>query len=235
MIERAVLQEKIKHIAVIPDGNRRWAVNNGYPSFLGHKYGAEVLLNSILWLKEFGVRYVSYFLFSTENNSRTTKELDYLFSTFRKFSRNSFELLNNEGCRVRFIGDLSLKGINEIRSSITNIEELSRNNDVIDVIFCLNYSGRQEILHATKKCILSGLSVDELTSDIFEKNLYLPDVPFPDILIRTSGEERISNYYLWQLAHSELFFVKKYWPEFSKEDLEGVIEQFLRRDRRYGK
>ncbi len=235
MIDKIFLQEKIKHIAIIPDGNRRWAVSNGHPSFVGHKYGADTLVNSILWLKELGVRYVSYFLFSTENCRRTEKELDYLLSVLKGFSGNSFNILNNGGCRIRFIGDRNSHNMDQIRDYIEEIENRSKSNSDIDAIFCLNYSGKQEILRAARICIENKISAENLTAEIFEKNLYLPDVPAPDILIRTSGEQRISNYYLWQLSYSELFFVEKYWPDFSKEDLDLVVEQFLQRDRRYGK
>ena len=209
----------ISHVAIIPDGNRRWAVERGYPKVLGHKFGGENVVDISLEAVKYGIKYITFFLFSTENFGRKQEELDYLFGTLKKLNKYSFNRLCDADCKIKFIDELEGK---------------TADNTGLNINFCLNYGSRQEIVNAAKKCIELGIKPEELTMDFFRKQMYAPDFPDPDILIRTSGELRISNFLLWQLAYTEMFFVDKFWPAFSTDDFGKIVDEFLHRERRYG-
>lgn len=224
----------IEHVAIIPDGNRRWAIQNGYPKFWGHKYGGENVIDIALELNKCGVKYATFFLFSTENIDRKEEELRYLLVTLRKLCLYSFRRLHDANCKIRFIGCSRIIGGYDLSHITSDIENQTKDNTGLNICLCLNYGSRQDILNAVKKCIDLGISSSELTMSLFREQLLAPDFPDPDILIRTSGEKRISNYLLWQIAYTELFFVDKYWPDFSAQDLSEIIEEYYKRDRRYG-
>lgn len=228
------LSSEIKHVAIIPDGNRRWAAAHGYHKLIGHKYGGENIVKIALELVKRGVPYITFFIFSSENADREQTELDYMLQLLKRLCQNSFLKLHEAGCKVNFIGySRVIKGY-DLSPIVSEVEDKTKDNKGTQICFCLNYGGRQEIVEAAKKCIENKIPACKLTMELFREQMSIPSVPDPDILIRTSGEMRISNFLLWQLAYTEMFFIKEYWPDFSVSSLNAVIDEFLKRDRRYG-
>lgn len=227
-----------KHIAIIMDGNGRWAKKRGMPRSFGHKKGAENLVNITRAIKESGIKYLTLYAFSTENWQRSQDEVNALMQLLRDYLDKGFKEILENNVRVLFIGERSMLA-EDIQEKITIIEEQSKNNTELTLCIALSYGSRQEILAATRKAMFAaiheGLNPEDLSADIFASFLYTKDIPDPDILIRTSGEQRISNYLLWQIAYSELFFTDTLWPDFTKEELLDIIEKFNTRERRYGK
>ncbi len=219
------------HVAIIMDGNGRWAKERGLPRIEGHRRGAMKVEDVTEWSADLGIRYLTLYAFSTENWKRPWDEVSFLFNLFVEFMKKKIRKMKREGVRVRVIGRKE-----KLPDEVVNIwewaEEETKSNDKIDLIIALNYGGRYEILDAVRK--ISSENITEIDEDTFRSYLYAPDVPDPDIVIRTSGEMRISNFLLWQIAYSELFFLKKYWPDFNREDLERVIDEFRKRHRRFG-
>ena len=219
------------HVAIIMDGNGRWARERGLPRIEGHRRGALKVESVTEWSADLGVRYLTLYAFSTENWKRPWEEVSFLFNLFVDFMKKKIRKMKREGVRVRIIGRKE-KLPDEVVKIWEWAEEETKGNDKIDLIIALNYGGRAEILDAVNELLSENITkVDE---DMFRSHLYAPDIPDPDIVIRTSGEMRISNFLLWQIAYSELFFIDKYWPDFEREDLEKVIEEFRRRHRRFG-
>ena len=228
------MEEKIlNHIGIIMDGNRRWARSRGLPAILGHREGIKAVERTLIAAKELGIPCVSLYAFSTENWKRPKSEVLGLMGLLKYYMKLKLEELNKENARIRFAGNISALS-EDIQEILLDAEQKTRNNDSMQLVVCLNYGGRQEILDAVNKMIGDGVSLP-VTEDVFRKYLYLPDLPDPDLLIRTSGELRMSNFWLWQGSYSEFYFTDKFWPDFGKPDLEMAIADYYRRERRYGK
>ena len=219
------------HIAIIMDGNGRWAKEKGLPRVEGHRRGALKVEDVTEWSADLGVRYLTLYAFSTENWRRPWEEVSFLFNLFVEFMKMKIRKMKREGVRVRIIGRKE-KLPKEVVEVWDWAENETKSNNKIDLIIALNYGGRSEIIDAVNRIISED--IEKVDEDILRSHLYAPDVPDPDIVVRTSGEMRISNFLLWQIAYSELFFVDKYWPDFEKEDLERILEEFRGRHRRFG-
>lgn len=226
-----------KHVAIIMDGNGRWAKARGLPRTAGHRKGVEAVRRTVEAARELGVPYLTMFGFSSENWRRPEGEVFDLMQLLRFYLRSEIAELHKNGVRLRVIGDRA-KLSGDIVTMIEKAEELTRNNAELNLIIALSYGARQEIVEATRQMVrdaLEGrLSPEEITEESFSARLLTRDVPDPDLLVRTSGEQRISNFLLWQSAYTELVFVDTLWPDFTKRDLEDAIREFNRRDRRYG-
>jgi len=225
------------HIAIIMDGNGRWATSRGLPRMAGHKRGADAARETIKSAIDYGVRYLTLFCFSSENWKRPVDEVNELMSLLRGYLINEIEELQKNGVRLRVIGqrlDLSADIVELIEES----ERRTANNTVIDLIIALSYGSRADITNAARilarKSVIGDIEVDEIDEEMINKYLSTGDVPDPDLLIRTSGEKRISNFLLWQLAYSELVFIDCLWPDFDETAFANAISEFSRRERRYG-
>jgi len=225
-----------KHIAVIMDGNGRWAKARGLPRTAGHKQGAEAARKVVKNAAELGVEYITLFGFSSENWSRPKSEIKDLMNLLRYYLRSETAELHKSGARLKVIGDRAALDA-DIVKLIENAEELTRENDKITAIIALNYGGRQDILHAVKRLHDAHLG-EELSMETIEAQfpgfLMTQGIPDPDLMIRTSGESRISNFLLWQCAYTEFVFTDVLWPDFAYADLEKAIAEFGQRDRRFG-
>lgn len=230
--------EICKHIAIIMDGNRRWARQRNLPQNFGHKKGAENVVKITRAMKESGVKYLTLYAFSTENWQRSKDEVDALMQLLRDYLDKEFKEIMENNVRIIFIGERDMLS-SDIQQKMDNLEKESAKNDDLTLCIALSYGSRQEILSATQRAmqlaIEKKIKPNELTQDIFSSLLYTAHIPDPDILIRTSGEQRISNYLLWQLAYTELFFTDTLWPDFDKPELLDIIKKFSTRERRYGK
>ena len=227
-----------KHIAIIMDGNGRWAKKRGMPRTFGHKKGAENVVNITRAMKESGVKYLTLYAFSTENWQRSQDEVTALMQLLRDYLDKEFKEIMENNVRIVFIGERDMLA-EDIQQKIKTVEAESAGNTDLTLCIALSYGSRQEILCAAKKAMTLALekkiSPNDLSVEMFSSLLYTKDIPNPDILIRTSGEQRISNYLLWQLAYTELFFTNTMWPDFGKDELLEIIEKFNTRERRYGK
>lgn len=221
----------LTHLAVIMDGNGRWAEKKGLPRIEGHRRGAQKAEEIIEWCAELGVKYVTLYTFSTENWKRPKDEVDFLFSLLVEMLNKKFSRMMEQRVRIRFCG-LVERLPEQILTVCKEFEQKTKDNQKIQAILALNYGGRREIVDAINKAIQNG--VREFDEIILREYLYLPDVPDPDLVIRTSGELRISNFLLWQIAYSELYFTEVLWPDFSKEDLLKAVKDFEKRHRRFG-
>ena len=228
----------LEHIAIIMDGNGRWALSRGLPRTAGHKKGAEVLLEISKAAKQMGVKYLTVYAFSTENWKRSKDEVDTLMGLLRQYLSKDFNELVSQGIRVRFIGERDMLP-SDILEKMGELEEKTKDNLQATLQVALSYGSRAEIVQAVKgvasKIKNGDMSIKEIDEKTFADMLYTKDIPDPDILIRTSGEQRLSNFLLWQLAYAEFFFVETYWPDFTGEELKQIIEKYQKRDRRYGK
>jgi undecaprenyl diphosphate synthase len=226
-----------KHVAIIMDGNGRWAKARGLPRTAGHRKGVEAVRRTVEAARELGIPYLTMFGFSSENWRRPEGEVFDLMQLLRFYLRSEIAELHKNGVRLRVIGDRA-KLSGDIVTMIEKAEELTRSNTELNLIIALSYGARQEIVEATRQMVrdaLEGrLSPEEITEESFSARLLTRDIPDPDLLVRTSGEQRISNFLLWQSAYTELVFVDTLWPDFTKRDLEDAIREFNRRDRRYG-
>ena len=225
--------KKIQHIGIVMDGNGRWAKSKGLPRIMGHHEGVRAVERTLRAAKELGIPCVSLYAFSTENWKRPKGEVIGLMGLFRYYIKSKLQELYKENARIRFAGKLSALP-EDIQSLLIEAEEKTFDNTDLQLIICLNYGGRQEILDAINRIIDQG-TPPPITEEILRENLYLPDIPDPDLLIRTSGELRMSNFWLWQGSYSEYYFTDKYWPDFGKADLELAISDYYGRERRYGK
>lgn len=226
-----------QHIAIIMDGNGRWAKSRGLPRIAGHRRGADAVRKVIRGAGELGVPVLTLFAFSTENWGRPADEVSDLMGLLRHYLRHELEELGRNGARLRVIGDRD-RLAEDIQKDIADAEARTRANTRIDVNICINYGARDEILRATRnlarKVAAGEVSADKIDEASFERELLTAGVPDPDLLIRTSGEQRISNFLLWQCAYAELVFVDTLWPDFGKAHLEKAIAEFRKRERRYG-
>jgi undecaprenyl diphosphate synthase len=226
-----------RHIAIIMDGNGRWAQARGLPRIAGHRHGAEAARRAVTAAAELGVPYLTLFGFSSENWRRPSGEIHDLMGLLRHYLRGEIAELHRNGVRLRVIGELGRLDP-DIIEMIERAEAMTRDNARITVTIALSYGGRAEIVAAVRAIaqrVQSGsLAAAAIDEDCFTRYLFTAGLPDPDLLIRTSGEQRISNFLLWQSAYSEFFFTKTLWPDFSKHDLEEAIDEFCGRDRRYG-
>ena len=228
---------KVNHIGIIVDGNGRWAKEKGKSRSEGHKAGAETLEKIILYIsKENIANYLSLYVFSTENFSRSPEEVNYLMELFMKWFKKCKENYKDANIKVLFSSQKEfLKP--EIVKAIDELEEATKDNTGLVVNFCLSYGGRQEIVDATKKIatavLENKLNINDINEELFKKYLY-NDLPDVDFLIRTSGENRVSNFMLWQISYAEMYFPKVYFPDFTPKCLEEAIEEYEKRDRRFG-
>ncbi len=225
------------HVAIIMDGNGRWAKARGLPRVAGHRRGAEAVRRVVRGAGELGIPILTLFAFSTENWTRPADEVNDLMGLLRHYLRSELEELLKNGARLRVVGDR--EGLpRDIVRDISDAEGMTRANSRIDVNLCINYGARAEIVRAVRSLARQAakgrLSPDLIDENLFERELLTAGVPDPDLLIRTSGEQRISNFLLWQCAYAELVFVDTLWPDFGKEHLEQAIAEFRRRERRYG-
>jgi undecaprenyl diphosphate synthase len=226
-----------RHVAIIMDGNGRWAAARGLPRAEGHRRGVEALRRTIRAAGEIGIKVVTIFSFSAENWSRPASEIGELMGLLRRFVRNDLAELHRSNVRVRVIGErVDLEP--DISRLLVEAEELTKDNDGLMLVVAFNYGARQEIVRATRAIAAAvkqgGLNVSDINTDTFTRFLDAPDIPEPDLIIRTSGEQRLSNFLLWQAAYSELVFVPTYWPDFDRAALESAIQEYQQRERRFG-
>jgi undecaprenyl diphosphate synthase len=226
-----------RHVAIIMDGNGRWASARGLPRAEGHRRGVEALRRTVRAAGDLGIGILTIFSFSAENWSRPPSEIRELMGLLRRFIRNDLADLHRNGVKVRVIGDREDLAP-DIRSLLEEAEALTRDNDKLTLVVAFNYGARQEIARAARRLaaeVAAGrVAVAEVTADKLATYLDAPDLPDPDLIIRTSGEQRLSNFLLWQAAYSELVFVPVYWPEFDRAALEQAIVEFRGRERRFG-
>lgn len=221
------------HIAIIMDGNGRWGLKKYNDRNKGHYYGLLNINKVIEHCIKIKIKYLTLYTFSTENWNRPKKEIDYLFSLFKYFYKKNFNKLNKNNIKIKFIGDL--KNIpKDLKIIIKKIEDKTKNNDAITVIFAFNYGAKSELVNAFKNIIKNKTKINEINDELINNNLYTNNIPDPDILIRTGGEKRLSNFLLWQLSYAELFFINKNWPDFSFFDLKKVIKAFGVTKRKFG-
>ena len=222
-----------EHVAIIMDGNGRWAKKRGVPRILGHRKGVKALEEAVENADSAGIKYLSVYAFSTENWKRSKIEIMGLMILFERYIKKKVLRLKANHGRIRFAGRRDRLPDAVVRS-IEEAEESTKNETGIQVIICLDYGGRQEIVDAVKEIVASGAAPESVTEETLSGHMYLPDVPEPDLIIHTSGEERLSNFWLWTATYSEFFFTDTLWPDFGKEDLEAALASYAGRQRRKG-
>jgi undecaprenyl diphosphate synthase len=226
------------HVAIIMDGNGRWAKNRGLPRMAGHRAGIKRIKEIVREAKKIGIKILTIFAFSTENWNRPKKEVDFLFSYLNNFLDNYRKELMKEDIKLNVIGRRG-RIKKSIIKKIEEVERLTKNNKSFIFNIALDYGGRWDIVEAAKKiikdCRSQKLKETEIDEEVFGKYLSLNNLPDPDLLIRTSGEQRISNFLLWNLAYTEFYFPKTYWPDFDKKELEKAVEVYSKRERRFGR
>ena len=221
------------HIAIIMDGNGRWGLKKYKDRNKGHYFGLKNINKIIKDCIKINIKYLTLYTFSTENWNRPKKEIDYLFFLFKYFYKKNFNKLNKNNIKIKFIGNL--KNIpKDLKVIIKKIQDKTKNNDAITVIFAFNYGAKSELVNAFKNIIKNKNKVNKINEDLINNNLYTKNIPDPDILIRTGGEKRLSNFLLWQLSYAELFFINKNWPDFNFFDLKKIINTFRVTKRKFG-
>lgn len=228
----------LQHLAIIMDGNGRWAQKRGLPRSMGHRKGAEVVKDITRAAGELGIKYLTLYAFSTENWKRSPEEVSTLMNLLRDYLKTDLKEIQENNVRILFIGERSMLD-KDIVEAVSRIETDTAANNKMTLCIALSYGSRLEIVNAVKRIAIMAKRGDILPEDIdsklFSDMLYTKDIPDPDLLIRTSGEQRISNYLLWQIAYAELFFTPTLWPDFTKNELEQIIKDYNNRERRYGK
>lgn len=232
-IAEIVKKNNLQHIAVIMDGNRRWAKKHNLPTAVGHKKGVESLKNIVKACHNFGIKYLTVYAFSTENWNRDKAEVDYLMELFALTIKNEFKELHENNVVLSFIGDLSRLS-SKLQKIFADSVERSKNNTGVHLQIAVNYGARNEIVNAVKNIVKLGYNESEITEELLNENLYTSSIPDPDLLIRTGGEMRVSNYLLWQIAYSEFLVTQIFWPEFDEKSLAEAVVEFNNRQRRYG-
>ena len=219
------------HIAIIMDGNGRWGLKKYNDRNKGHYYGLQNINKVIKNCIKLQIKYLTLYTFSTENWNRPKKEIEYLFFLFKFFYQKNFNKINKNNIRIKFIGDL--KNIPaDLRVIIKKIQEKTKNNNRITVVFAFNYGAKSELINAFKK--IRKNKNNKISEELISNNLYTKNIPDPDILVRTGGEKRLSNFLLWQLSYAELFFIDKSWPDFNFLDLKKIVNKFSSIKRRFG-
>ncbi len=225
------------HLALIMDGNGRWAKSRGLPRVEGHRRGADSVRTAIICCIKYGVRYLTLYSFSSENWKRPAQEIDDLMGLLRRYLQSEIAELHKNGVRLRVIGDRTALS-RDIISLIDDAEGLTKNNQTLDLIVALSYGGRAEIANAARRVaedVAAGkIAIADIDEETVAAHLETVDIPDPDIMVRTSGEQRISNFLLWQMAYTEFVFLDTLWPDFSEKDFVQVISEFQRRERRFG-
>jgi len=221
------------HVAIIMDGNGRWARKRGLPRQAGHRAGVENLRRVIDACVEFGIKILTIYAFSTENWGRPESEVRGLMRIFRRVLDQELAELHAQGVCLHHLGDLS--GVaTDLQQKVLHALDLTKNNDRLIVNVAFNYGGRAEILHAVQKMLADDISPDELNEELFSSYLFTHGLPDPDLVIRTSGELRVSNFLIWQAAYAEFYGAPEYWPDFGREELYDALKAYSRRERRYG-
>ncbi len=230
-------RNRLKHIAIIMDGNGRWAKSRRLPKFAGHKKGADAVRAIVEKCADLDVDFLTLYAFSSENWNRPVEEVNDLMGLLKIYLTKEIEELHKQNIRINFIGSRERLSKNII-ALIDEAEDRTRDNTKLRLTLALNYGGQEEIVNAArniaKKVKDGNLAVEEINGKIFSENLYTNDMPEPDLIIRTSGEKRLSNFMLWQAAYAEFVFQDVLWPDFTKESLCNAIDEYYRRDRRYG-
>ena len=222
-----------QHIGFVVDGNRRWAKKHGLPTYEGHLAGHNSLKDVLIESLNRGVKYASAYVFSTENWKRTAEEVNSLMGLLLRVLESDLPIFVENRIRLRVIG--TREGLPKaVIKAIDRAEATTAELDGGELLLCLNYGGHLEIADACKKIIESGVAADEVTPELIAKNLYAPEVPPCDLIVRTIGEQRLSNFMLWRAAYSELMFIDKNWPDVTKDDVSVIIEEYQRRNRRFG-
>lgn len=225
------------HIAIIMDGNRRWAKAKGLPIALGHKKGAETIEKIVRHANKIGLKYITVYAFSTENWKRAEDEVKALMLLFQTYIDKYSKIADSENIKVNFLGDFSAFS-SRLQKGIQDCMDNTKNNTGVVFSIAMNYGGRDEIIHAVKQIankVQNGeISVDDISEQMISNNLYTKGMPDPDLLIRTSGEIRTSNFLPWQIVYSEFLFVDKNWPDFNEEDLDNAILEYQKRTRKFG-
>jgi len=221
------------HIGFIVDGNRRWAKEKGLPTFIGHKKGAERIEEIVKYAQDLGIKIVTIYAFSTENWKRSEKEVSYLMKLFEDFAINKMTDADKRGMKIRILGNLQGLPLS-LQKVLKKAMKLTKNNQKMIVNAALNYGGRNEITRTFRKLTALGIKPKEITEELISQNLDTSGLPDPDFIIRTSGEQRLSNFLPWQATYSELYFPKVHWPDFDKKQLDIAILEFKRRQRRLG-
>lgn len=234
MMNMSMTKNVPNHLGLILDGNRRWAKERGLPALKGHKKGYDNLKTILKYAIESGVSYVSAYIFSLENWNRSKEEVGYLMRIAYQMLTKDLDEINKENIRIVWLGSKQ-KISKKLLDAIYNAEEKTKDNTRGTLCICFNYSGYQEIADAVVSIIKKKIPAEEVTPQIIEDNLYGKDIPRVDLVIRTSGEQRISNFMLWRINYSELYFTNTYWPAFSKKDLDIAFDEYASRERRFGK
>lgn len=226
------------HLAIIMDGNGRWAQKRGLPRAMGHKKGAETVKEITRACGELGIKYLTLYAFSTENWQRSPEEVATLMGLLRDYLKSDLKEIQEKGVRIRFIGERYMLD-SDIAEQMEKLEKETAANDKMTLCIALSYGSRQEIVAAARKIAAMAkagqISPEDIDQKMFSDMLYTGEMPDPDLVLRTSGEQRVSNYLLWQLAYAELFFTPTLWPDFTKAELEAVLTDYFNRERRYGK
>ncbi len=221
------------HIAIIMDGNGRWAKKRGLPRTAGHAAGAETFRRIATYCKEIGVRYLTVYAFSTENWKRPPEEVEAIMKLLKKFLTEALRDMEKNRVKVKFLGDL-VPLSEELKTLISETEKISEKYDGVQVNLCVNYGGRDEIIRGVRALLEERENGAAVTEESFSRYLYTDGIPDPDLIIRPSGEYRLSNFLMWQSAYSELYFTDVLWPDFDKNEMNRAICEYQRRDRRYG-
>ncbi len=237
-ITQVIEESNLKHIAVIMDGNRRWAKLHNFPAIAGHNHGVKSLKNLIETADDWNIKYITAYAFSTENWGRKKEEVDFLMMLIGKTISNEIDELHRKNVKVRIIGDMSQLSA-KLQDILYSAMSKTEYNTGLNLQMAINYGARREILTSVKKIARlinnNNLKIEDIDEDLISQNLYTSDIPDPDLLIRTSGEYRISNYLLWQAAYSELYITDTLWPDFAEDDLKEAIMVYANRNRRFGK
>lgn len=227
----------LQHVAIIMDGNRRWAKLHNLPSAVGHKKGVESLKKVVKACHKFGIKYLTVYAFSTENWNREKEEVDYLMELFAITIKNEFKELHENNVVLNFIGDLSRLN-SKLQKVFADAAKKTKNNTGVNLQIAINYGSRNEMVNAVKKIsekvLNNEISLNDISENLISNELYTNNIPDPDLLIRTGGEMRISNYLLWQIAYSELLITQQFWPEFDEQSMSDAVLEFNNRQRRYG-
>ena len=230
-IRKIVAESELKHIAIIMDGNRRWAKERNLPSALGHKKGVDALKATMRACDDFGIKYLTVYAFSTENWNRKPEEVSFLMDLLGQTLKNELKEMHENNVVISFIGDIK-KLSNKLQEILFNAVETTKNNTGVNLQIAFNYGSRDEIVNAVQKIVDSGEK--NITESLISQYLYTKNIPDPDLLIRTGGEMRVSNYLLWQIAYSEIIVIQDFWPEFDKNKLANCILEYQNRNRRFG-
>lgn len=232
-IKKLVEETALKHIAIIMDGNRRWAKERFLPSAMGHREGVNALKRTLSACNDYGIKYLTVYAFSTENWNRSKDEVEFLMKLLFQTLKDEILDLNKNEIKVKFIGDLSALS-ESLQNLLYETENDTKDNQGVNLQVAFNYGSKNEIVNAVKKIIKDGIKVEDINEDLISGYLYTANIPDPDLLIRTGGEMRISNFLTYQSAYSEILVLEKYWPQFDEDELANAVIEFKRRNRRFG-